>query len=276
MFDCHGLTLRDNVIRDRGETGEEGIRVSLGVAGLMLAAGDADGDDRRSLLVDVPAAVVTGNRVHVTGGPAVVLVGVGPMQVHGNHLVSHYLARRSLVPFGRGLLVLDLGGAPDTGLAGGGKVFANLGLHGPVQVHDNQVVVQDRGAGLAPPDADLDPYQATLAQLLPGSAVAVITADDASVQANHVVNEVAPGDRPTIRSSVWTAGMTIRLSGNRISEAVGSALLSYAGVGLLAHTVTGNTTTHCLRVEGSGTAVSDNIELHCRTSTFPHISVIRV
>jgi hypothetical protein len=262
VFMSTGVEIRNNTVAYNGPAGlgrelvlNAGI-VGLGMLGFVPGTG--------SLLLGPPAAVVAGNTVITPEGPSVVLAGVGPMMVNDNEVVSTFLAS-SLLDVGRAVLVVNLGAASDTGLANFGRAaFAWPIRHGRVQVNDNQVTVQ-AVPGLPPLDQGADPFQMEGGDLAVGSSVAVWTLDDLSMAGNQILSEVslvAQRIQRPIRASVWVKAATARLTDNRVSELMRTALLSYFGYAL-GHIATENVTTHCIRAEGIDVVEKDNVHLRC-------------
>jgi hypothetical protein len=128
-----------------------------------------------------------------------------------------------------------------------------------VRVAGNQITVQSDHLGL--PVADVD-TGAPIFEYLQGSSVAVYTFDDAAIDGNQVLHETLPIEGRRIRSNVWTAAVTARVGGNRITEPARSALNSYAGFALYHHVID-NITTHCILAQGPNRKVEHNTEILC-------------
>jgi hypothetical protein len=262
---CIGLDVQDNRIVGNGRdaaANDEAITLNAGIAALgVLPAASG------TLTLDAPALIIQGNEIASTGGPGIAAFGVGPMAIDDNTITCLY-AGRTVLEFGRAILLLNLGAAPDIGLIqfARRRVVWPL-LHGSVSVDSNQVSVQGTAFGLDPRDPDFDPDQAPVGEMRAGSAVAVMSFDDIVFEANQVLNELAPlrDAFGRIRSTVWASSTTLRTTTNRVTELPLSALRSYVGIGA-GHNASDNITTHCMRVDGlfpAGVVNRDNIELLC-------------
>jgi hypothetical protein len=256
-----GLAVHENTIVDNGGRNAE-RNLNVGLMGIAVMGFESDSD---SLVLGPPAASVTGNSIECPEGPAVVLLAVGPVAVNNNTISSSY-RNPSVLDFGRAMLILNLGAAPDTGLVSFGKAAVQWPLrHGRVMLADNQITVQARPDGLPPLETDFDPLKADAGDLVEGSSVAVFTLDDLSLNGNQILSEtdLHPGAAPRpMRSAVWAAASTLRATDNRITEVIETALFSYVGVGL-AQIVTDNITTHCIRAEAVQLLEDHNISLNC-------------
>jgi Family of unknown function (DUF6519)/Right handed beta helix region len=277
---CQGVEVRGNRIADNGVLGtldDDRIVTNAGIA--VLGATGTAATGLASLVLRDPAALVRENTVVTPEGPGVMLHGVGPMSVNDNSVTSSYLGRNR-PRFGRAVLVVNLGAAPDLGLvprAGGGQGIARQ-LHGPVQIGDNQISVQADARGLPEFDPGEPPRGTPASQLIDGSAVLAVTFDDLLFQGNQVVNEVLPllSGFLRLQSSVATFGATTRAIGNRMTEFPATALLSYVGFSL-AHLAVDNMSTHCLRVDGATATEHHNYGVLCpppELETRPRFQVI--
>lgn len=270
---CFGVEVHGNTIVGNGpfshpDREQAALNVgvaAIGVYGTVGGVGDsglATAAVTQRTLVAGPAASIRDNVLTTPSGPGVLAYGLGPIAVNGNTIVSTYPGR-SVLPFGRAVLVLNLGASPDIGLDPRNEVSWPL-RHGRVQVHDNQITVQADASGLPEADPELQPFEADVGQLVTGSAVAAMSLDDVSFSGNQVLNEVSPPAEAVgrIRSSVWVRSTTARSTANRVTELPRTALLSYAGGGRV-HNASDNTTTHCMRVEAISVVQRDNQELLC-------------
>ncbi len=262
---CVGLDVHHNRIERNGRTtgrNDESVTLNVGVAALGVLPSDAGGASGQ--ILDGPAAAIHDNVLACDDGPGVLAFGIGPISIDDNTIVCHYPGR-SLLDFGRAVLVADIGGPPDllSVRFGRDKPISWEIRHGRVSLNGNQISVQARSDGLPiPPDLSAD--DAPIGELRVGSAVAAVSFDDLAIGANQVLNEIVPAGegRGRIGSSVWAMASTLRSTTNRVTELAGTATRSYAGAAF-AHHACDNTTTHCMRVDGARVVERDNIELLC-------------
>ena len=246
-----------NTVLDNGPSAADGERtlvLNAGIAGLLVV-GDTTGE---GFAVDGPAFRAHDNVVRVDNGPAFAVIASGPVSVASNHAVSRYAGRQA-IDFARGVLIVDLGAAPD--LAAGVNAVGAAPvrrLHGRVQFADNQVTVQGLAAGLPEPDSDDEP---SIIDTMTGSAVALMSFDDVSIHGNQVVNEITPLVR-RIAATVWAFGTTLRTGQNRVTELPSTARFSYAGFGLVHHVID-NVMTHCIFADGPTRVVEHNTLPFC-------------
>jgi hypothetical protein len=257
--DAHGLVVTDCTLRDNHPpVSQELTSFAVGIAGLMVSGGDPESDG--ASLLGGAAAVISDNEIRTADGPGVAIIGAGPVTVSDNRIVARYLGGSLDLSFGRAVVVLDLAAGPDAQLT---NLAATTSLiHGPVQFHDNHVVVQAHG-DLPVLEADTGLSGADR-RLLAGSAVALFSADDLSIQGNQVANTVHGLEGAGIGASVWAYASTVRAVGNRVTEIAGSALFSYAGTGQLASVSSANVVTHCMTVAGARVERSADIEMSCK------------
>jgi hypothetical protein len=257
--DSHGLVVSDSTLRDNHPPeGQELTSFAVGVAGLMVSGGDPETDGPS--LLGGAAAVVSDNEIRNAHGPGVVVIGAGPVTVSDNRIVTRYLGGTLDLAFGRAVVVVDLAAGPDARLTH--RATTTALVHGPVQFHDNHVVVQS-GGRLPPIEVDTGISGAD-ARLLTGSAVVLFSGDDISIQGNQVANTVHGVWGTGIGASIWALASTVRAVGNRVTEIPGSALFSYAGTGQLAHVTSANIVTHCMTATGARVQRTADIEMSCR------------
>lgn len=257
------VDVSDNTVLDNGagqaEEGQEGIALNVGIAGLFVVPSEA-GASR--VVLEGAAFRVHDNEVRVESGLCVAAVATGPVSVSDNQLLSRYPGRGTL-SFGRALLILNFGFAPDLygsfSWAGmiAGRAQTSPPLHGRVQVDGNQVTVQSGDLPVVDVGDD-DP----IANYRDGSAVAVLSFDDVSIRDNQVLNEVFSLEGASIASTVWVSAATARAGGNRISEFWRTAAYSYAGFAIVQHVID-NITTHCIQALGPNSSVEHNSEAFC-------------
>lgn len=258
VADCHGLVVTDCTVRDNHPPpGPELVSLEAGIVGLMVSGGDPEAND--PALLGGGAAAVADNGIRTVNGPGVVLVGAGPMTVADNRIVARYAQEGFGFSLGRAVVVVDLAVGTDARLTHGATTTGLV--HGPVQFHDNHVVVQAAG-GLEPIDRGDRAPGADLS-LLAGSAVVLFSGDDVSIAGNQVANTLYGPAEPHIGASVWALASTVRAVGNRITEVSGTALFSYAATGQLAHATSVNIVTHCMTAAGTQVSRQGDIEMSC-------------
>lgn len=271
VLSCQNVDIRRNTILHNGPTStgqDERVVLNVGISAMaVLGAGGGGGLLPEPLQVGAPAVTIHNNVVVTPNGPAVLVYGAGPMSINDNILTSQ-LEGPSPLNIGRTVLVGNVGVSPDLAMMlalTGGRTQSRV-LHGAVQLNDNQITTQAVASGLPPAGAGFDADRARPAELMLGSVVLAFTYDALSIEGNQVLNEAYPpvDSLRTIRASVWALGGTLHATGNRVTEVLLTALLSYYGIGL-AHLAAHNITTHCIRVDAPPAArvERDNIELFC-------------
>jgi hypothetical protein len=186
-----------------------------------------------------PALAVRNNSVVTPSGQALFAIGLGPMAITSNSLTclgrwtqpidSAQATAIHILNIGRSFSIPQtgfggLGGIDPSGTASAAALQDLAGVDGRVQFHDNQVTC--RPMGTAPPT------------LFP---CAVLTLDDASIQANQFLAEPISS---VVSADVFALGATVRVLNNRISEIPFQAAFS------------------CL-VQGFDVMVSLNQTMHC-------------
>ncbi|WP_448612089.1 DUF6519 domain-containing protein [Geodermatophilus sp. URMC 60] len=272
LVTCQDVAIRGNTVVHNGPTStvqDERVVLNLGISALAVTGVGGGGGPLAPLQVGAPAVVIHDNVVVTPGGPAVIAYGAGQMSIKDNTLVSQ-LVGSSGFRIGRTVLVCNISVSPDFAVmpALDGRESQSRALHGAVQLDDNQITTQSVASGLGPSDA-VDPDSVPPADLMLGSAVLAFTYDALSIGCNHVLNEEYPPGvaQQTIRSSIWALGGTLQTTDNRVTEFRRTALLSYYGIAI-AQVVTGNVTTHCIRVDDpTGASVEHgNIAAFCARS----------
>jgi hypothetical protein len=274
--DCKGLIVRDNVVVDNGP--EPNGQALSGPQGGILATTLTVVVDSVNLGTNTapinqpdgwPAAAVQDNLVVAPRGPALVLTGMGPMQVTGNRFTARDLlavlpnATPQLESFVGAVLISNLGmaGYLYPQIAAGGLRTQNVQapvngtpptgddwtVGGKVEFSDNQVSCDfTRGAN-----------QTAIA------AVGLFTLDDLGLHDNQTECRLLAD---TLIADTLAVASTVRANGNGFTESMQGVSFSLWSNGLAMSTAVGNQGTHCIVIHGPAGRVrdDDNLAWFCR------------
>jgi hypothetical protein len=280
--DCRGLIVRDNVITGNGPApdGERIPGLQGGILGEELAVviesytepiqDPIFGAVPTTLQPDGwPAAHVHGNLVVAPRGLALVLNGVGPMQVTDNRLTARDVLGQS---FPNSQTPYDFYGA---------VVISNSGL--PAYI-SRQQMAGGFGTNL-PPSLPTDPAELTrnvlggkvemsanqvaldLARLeseLALAAIGILTLDDLGFHDNQTECTLLRDD--VLFLDTFLLATTLRATGNGFTESLFGNLISLWAYGLVMCTGTSNQGTHCIKVQCASPLLIDdhNLQLQCQ------------
>lgn len=261
---CKGLIIRDNLVLDNGPSPDEqepipGLQGGILALDLSVELEKIDvmpGDQERFAPIQPdgwPAASVQNNLVVAPRGLALLLMGIGPMQVTGNRLTSRDI-RGTVEEAPQLENLLGLYGAVVIFNAGWPAYVFRQAL--PLTFLSAKTGVSAEGISETP---DLEPFtlggkvnfsnnQVHL-DLARGeieaafAAVGILTLDDLALQDNQtectLFLDLLPID-------VLALATTLRATGNGFTESLFGCLFSLFAIGLWMCTATSNQGTHCI------------------------------
>lgn len=254
------LTFERNVLRNNGreltpndalKSGYRGglvaVLVETGVSSNALGADEALRDDDR------PAAKISDNQILSPDGPAIWLTALGSLLIADNQLavvgrgatIAEGLAKVNGVdpaaPFnpyfyGQAVNLSNLGTTTDLGDLVSPYIALDLEVErifsdGQVLFQHNQVRLDLRAAAVS----------------VVTSSVGIISQDDINVDGNQLVVDSSSAEGDATYANLTAFAVTTRVTGNRMKERLGRALLSAYTLGYM-NTTSDNHSTHCLLV----------------------------
>ncbi|MFY9823653.1 MAG: DUF6519 domain-containing protein, partial [Thermoanaerobaculia bacterium] len=283
---CRGLIIHDNVVVDNGPAPDEEQPIpglQGGILGLQLSVEierfdvmpEKDGKQLAPLQPDGwPAASIQNNLVVAPRGLALLLLGIGPMQVTGNRLTSRdvlgelpretkpeSLRIKGLFKFLRyfGTVVIMNTGWPayvSRQLLPWGNLFAKEKEKPPAPPSSGTPASNNIQAAIGNKTesfivggkVDFSNNQVHL-DLVRGeiefaiAAVGILTGDDLALQNNQTECTLFAD---ILLFDTLAVAMTLRATGNGFTESVFGCALSLFAIGLLMCTATSNQGTHCI------------------------------
>jgi hypothetical protein len=271
--DCKGLIVRDNVVTGNGPEPDgqsiPGPQGGILATALTVAVSSVSRDTKAAIADGWPAASIQDNLVVAPRGLALVLTGMGPMQVTGNRLTA------------RDLLAIPLNATPQIESFIGAVLITNLGMPGYLYPQIARLGFLTQTIEPLPLDTpaasevwtvggkvdfshnqvsyDLTRDESQIAV----AAVVILTLDDLGLHDNQTECRLLAD---TLVADTFALGVTVRAHGNGFTESLQSVLLSLWSYGLAMSTGVGNQGTHCILIQGYPTAQirdDDNLEWHC-------------
>jgi hypothetical protein len=275
VFVLHGeaIEIAANRIVGNGAATERSLgRVLPGRRGGIVvvactSAGTGKAESREGFLEPVePALHVCDNVVSCPLGAALEVVALGPVLIHGNHLVSEGVPPGRQRPgAGTTVTIVQLAGSPELGVQYGGGfthiatgstytphvavasgTSALLGAFGAAArqpAPNGNVLFADNQCLLLPRNR-----RATeVPQLLATASVVVLSLDEAGFSDNQC--DCRLDGEAFVLTDLFALGWSVRVVGNRFKEGLADAALSAATLGVMNMTAH-NQATHCLRIVG--------------------------
>lgn len=259
-----GLIVRDNVVTNNGHQEVGGV-VEVNEGGIVARdLSEPQEYDPTSLITVTrsinyppqprmrpdgwPSAMVHGNLVVAPRGRALVLSGIGPMQVTDNRLVSRELVPVEDFEWIRRTGVVYIFSVPFfTAYANLRWTDSDININGDVSFSDNEVFLD----------------RALPGTIKPKLAVVILASEDLAFHDNLV--RVRNG-REYLEANTALNGWSVRAQGNGIFEApVDSRFLSLSVGTNRTAIVTDNQVTHCIAAPPASpvNVVSPNVQLNC-------------
>jgi hypothetical protein len=279
--DCKGLIVRDNVVVDNGPepdghaiAGPQGgilaTTLTVVVDAVSLATGTtATARTTAAIQPDGwPAAAIQDNLVVAPRGHALVLMGMGAMQVTGNRLTARHV--QSAQPHA----------TPQLGDSVGAVLIYNLGIPAYLYLQIAELgflAASVDASATEPPVSDIwtvggkvdfSHNQVNL-DLMRGdvetasAAVWILTLDDLGLHDNQTECRLLSD---ILFVDTFAIATTVRANGNGFTESLQGVWYSLWSIGLAMSTGVGNQGTHCIVIQGPAARLKDddNLAWNCR------------
>jgi hypothetical protein len=258
--DCKGLIVRDNVVTDNGlePDGQSIAGPQGGILATMLTVvvNSVNLDDKAGTVAAIldgwPAASIQDNLVVAPRGLALVLSGMGPMQVTGNRLTA------------RDVLGSPPDATPQIENFIGAVLITNLGMPGYLYPQIAALGILTQTILKIPAASDVwtvggkvdfshnqVSFDLTRESQIALAAVVIITLDDLGLHDNQTECRLLAD---TLVVDTLALGVTVRAHGNGFTESLQGVSLSLWSMGLAMSTGVGNQGTHCILIQGGPAA----------------------
>ena len=227
----------------------------------------------------IPAAVIHDNVVICPQGHSLIAIGLGPMSIADNTLISRGVRRQpdlpnlpilgqapavlinALIQLTSSVMIYDLGRPRDAVPS----LNPAVGTHFTTDFTTTTFRASTFAQQLLLPDGRVafDGNQVTLqdfdvrARILPSVPVLILSFDDVSLHHNQINTEIP---QALVLIDALVGGTTLRASDNRLTELPRGALLSCYSFGQL-NITSENQTTHCIVARGGQVIRTDNQQL---------------